>query len=271
MGDAAIYEDSLGANRSGRLSDAQQQELETGLRARHTGLTGLVSRRLDSRVEDVRAGVVESIEGAITKRERQKGFGGQEALPLRYEIYVANRDSGDQRFRCIGELWDRAPEAGYVRLYFLPRSRWAVNFEPIDGPAPDVSAAGFQGAAARFTEARKSGDEVGAAEAYAEVHAIEQAAAGPPPGAAPSEEPLERALIGSWRSAVMRLGLELREDGSFTAELPDGSRPEGRWSLEGSTLRADVPGAPIEAQAAVAGGRLVLTMDGQSLAFERAG
>lgn len=65
-----------------------------------------------------------------------------------------------------------------------------------------------------------------------------------------SDEPLERALLGSWRSSLMRLGITFAADGTLTAELPDGQRQEGRWSLQGEVLRAEVPGSPIDARLA---------------------
>lgn len=269
MGTGDLYEGALAANRNGRLSDAQQRQLEAGVRARHTGITGLVGRHFDSRLKDVEAGAVQSIEGAITKQTRQVDAGG--GLPgLRYYINVANRQDGVQRYRCIGELFEYAPEAGFVRLYFLPRSRWAVNVERIDGPAADATPADLERAAATFKEARHARDRVGQAEALAGLEAIKEAATGPPPSSVASSEPLGRALLGSWRSPLMRLGLELRDDGWFTAQLPDGSTHQGRWSLDGTRLSAQIPGSPIQADAAVLGGRLILTMDGQSLAFERA-
>lgn len=277
MSGEASFEEALDANRSGRLGDAQQARIESGVRARHNGISGRLAMRLDLRWIDVKAGRVESIDGAVTKKTEPLGFG--EAQPgTQYVIRVADRERGVKRFNAIGELWDLVPEAGFVRLYYLPRSRWAVNFEaidpPTDAPAAEATPEGLRSAAAAFTAARGSGDRVGQAEAFAAVHSIEEQVTGSATGAdgaAQEDAPLEQAIVGAWRSPLMRLGLELRADGTLVGELPDGSRHDGRWSLEGSRLSAELPGTPIEADAAVSGDRLTLTMDGQSLAFERAG
>src|SRR5581483_7989878 len=44
---------------------------------------------------------------------------------------------GDREFSCSSGLYEAAPEAGYVRLYYLPLSRHIASFEPLkDAPLP---------------------------------------------------------------------------------------------------------------------------------------
>ena len=60
--------EALDANRNGELSDDQRSELESGLDRKHSGLTGLIGRRLDPLADDVKTARVESIEGVATRR-----------------------------------------------------------------------------------------------------------------------------------------------------------------------------------------------------------
>lgn len=271
MGEALLYEQALEANRAGRLDDEQRREIEAGLRARHSGLTGLVSMRVDTRSRDLKAGVVESVEGAITKRTMTRASGESEPGTI-YMLELANRQDGVRRYRCIGELYELVPQNAFVRLYYLPRSRWAVNVERVDAPVPEATDENFRETIGRLGSARQSHDRVGQREAAAEMQAMADEASGVLDTAPPaSDEPLERALLGSWRSSLMRLGVTFAADGTLTAELPDGERHEGRWSLQGEVLHAEVPGSPIDAEARISGERLILSVDGQSLAFERAG
>jgi len=76
----------------------------------------------DAISEDVRAGRVESVEGAITKFERQ-GQGRAGGAPSYFF------DVKGKRLEAGRSAYFAAPEAGYVRVYFLPKSRRVVNLE----------------------------------------------------------------------------------------------------------------------------------------------
>src|SRR5437764_201795 len=66
---------------------------------------------------DARAGRVEHREGAIGKRRVGNGRARSS-----YFLVV-----GDRRFRVARSTYEAAPDAGYVRIYYLPRSRKLVN------------------------------------------------------------------------------------------------------------------------------------------------
>lgn len=129
MSGAVFSAEALDSNRNGQLSAGQRRELQAGLHRKHSGLTGLVGRAFDPLAKDLQAGRVESIEGAITKKPPQSLFGGTAPVAYRYRVLIANREAGNQEFRCSREFYEFAPDAGMVRLFYLPRSPWVVNLE----------------------------------------------------------------------------------------------------------------------------------------------
>lgn len=105
-------------------------------------ILGLALRRLSPLGRDVQAGRVCSIEGTITK---EVGTGFLYAItnlladahrtrePTSYRIWIADRELGSREFRSAKNIFEFAPAAGVVRLFYLPRSRWAVNLERVAG------------------------------------------------------------------------------------------------------------------------------------------
>jgi hypothetical protein len=85
--------------------------------------------RLRRKVRDVRAGLVTSLEGPISKRVAR---GGEADL---YYVTV-----GAKRFQTSDAKFASLPATGRVRLFVLPRSNEIVNFEPLDAAAEDPSA-----------------------------------------------------------------------------------------------------------------------------------
>lgn len=81
--------------------------------------------------------------------------------------------SVNREFRSPGDLYEFAPDAGIVRLLYLPRSRWAVNLERTPDARVDVAAEGVSRKLDRAAAAWTTHDKVGAAEARAEMAAIE--------------------------------------------------------------------------------------------------
>jgi len=79
---------------------------------------------------DVRRGEVVSVDGALLKRS-VRGSAIQGASPRpRYYFEVAG-----QTLEVMWEsAFNAAPQAGYVRVFYLPRSRKAVNLERLPGP-----------------------------------------------------------------------------------------------------------------------------------------
>src|SRR5215471_4223167 len=158
--------DALDANRRGELSDAQRRGLGNVARYRRrsqlqfagialvlavliggfaSSSVSIVSRGLvtlvclgiaavlvvrsvtgaDSLTRDLRDTRVESAEGAIGKRRHRAGRNA-----TNYFL-----DVGDQRFSITHGTYEFAPDAGFVRVYYLARSRKIVNLERLPNPA----------------------------------------------------------------------------------------------------------------------------------------
>src|SRR5258706_7332238 len=73
----------------------------------------------DAVARDLRAGRVQCTEGAAGKRRVGNGRARSS-----YFLQV-----NDRRFETSRAKYEAAPDAGYVRMYFLPRSRKIVNLE----------------------------------------------------------------------------------------------------------------------------------------------
>ena len=87
----------------------------------------LAASALDPLAADVREGRFETVQGAIGKRRTQiKGPAGG---CTRYYLNIAGRQL--QAYRSAYEV---APDAGYVRAYYLPRTRRLVNLERLPNP-----------------------------------------------------------------------------------------------------------------------------------------
>ncbi|HLY14736.1 MAG TPA: hypothetical protein VKR24_10320, partial [Candidatus Limnocylindrales bacterium] len=176
----------------------------------------------DSLSRDLGAGTVVSIDGAVLRSIRQ----GQRTEW--FQLQVAG-----QRFDVPRSVYNAAPEAGYVRVYYLPRSRKVVNLEVLPNKAVPAGLAADPQALAQVAFAGlKTHDPTQRAEAMAEMAALGQsfqagttAAATPPPAAA-GAPPLAEAIVGSWRSGP--IGVTFAADGSMTTKLPGGHDQAGR-------------------------------------------
>jgi hypothetical protein len=276
MTDLAGLVSSLDANRSGQLSEIQLSDLDALIKRRTKGLIGRALHSHDSLAKDVHDGKVESIDGAITKktiRYSDNSEGG--SAPPSHRIFVANRQVGNQEFRPPIDIFDSAPDAGMVRLFYLPRSRHVVNLELL--PDPPVEDPSFDGVkrvlTARF-KAWRAHDQVGGAEARAEMAAMEHkmesyvADSPPPPGQRLGPEALTEAIVGSWTSPF--LTVSFHSDGTLTGRLATGVEQQGRWSVDSDgRLHADVMGASQVTEATVADDELLLGIDGRWLKLRR--
>src|SRR4051812_33857753 len=92
----------------------------------------LVSPAFDPLAADVREGRVETVQGAIGKRRVQSTAPSGAA---RYYLTI-----GDRQLRTYRSAYDQAPDAGYVRAFYFPRTRRLVNLEHMY-PGPG----GYQG------------------------------------------------------------------------------------------------------------------------------
>jgi hypothetical protein len=155
----------LDANRAGRLTDQQRRgfgNLERGARKDRVafavicaGIAGLLAVsngtgpkteyrplfivafaagalvllwaglfQVDSLTRDLRAGSVASVEGAIGKDHRSSSSGS-------HSTTIHWLEMPGLRFEVGPDTYAAAPDAGYMRLFYLPRSHKVVNFEPL--------------------------------------------------------------------------------------------------------------------------------------------
>ncbi len=299
--------DALEANRQGRLTDAQRQGW-TGAERRWSGTVSLMALVLavagvlllvgvghtplptvvrllagaaclagagvlayvsvlggGQLARDLRDGRVESAEGAIARSRQGVNAGAQ---PDFYYLEVAGR-----RLRCGLAAYNAAPEAGIVRVYYLPRSRKVVNLERLpDGPLPAGALDDPSVLAREAAHALGSHDRTQRAEAMATFAALEDASSGPatPPADQGGTGPLAEAIVGGWHGLAMNLTFSA--DGTATGTLANGLAITGRWSVDGAgNLRLEGMGENMVTEAWVTGDALTLVMDGGRMSFRRVG
>ena len=276
MTDMAFSAGALDANRAGLLGPDQLRDLQAGARYRRKGLVGRLLHSGDAFAQDVASGQVAAVEGAITKKMVHVGFGGDSIAPPSYQIWVASRPAGNQLFKSDQAFFDSAPDSGLVRLFYLPQSKWAVNFEWLpDAPPPDGRLGGrAEQALLDWRSARRARDAVGEAEARAAMASISREAASylPENGVPPHEQlppaRLREAIIGDWESPF--LSISVRADGTLTATMGAGAAQAARWSVDAAgRVITDVMGASMAMDASIAGEVLTLVIDGQPLNLRR--
>jgi hypothetical protein len=222
----------------------------------------------DSMDADLRAGKVLSVEGAIAKRTVV--MHGRSTSSTTYYI-----DVDDKSMQAFRDQYEAAPDAGYVRVYYVPRSMRVVNLEELpDKPVPD----GAIKSPADVLKLAASGlvgfDEVKKAEARAEMAAISRQVgpqpANPPPASRRDPRPLAEAIVGAWSNGV--LTLTFNPDGTVKAVTAIGAQPrDGRWSVDAQgRLVGDVMGEHAAVEAWVAGDRLTIAQAGEAMSFQRA-
>lgn len=220
----------------------------------------------DALSRDLRHGQVQAADGAIGKRRgRHSGRSGRRTYWL---------EVGDGIYRVSGVGYDAAPDAGIVRVYFLPRSRRVVNLErlpdePLAAGISQRDVVASLGAAVR-SGSRREINEIRAqmAPVMDAVMAIRDEPAVPPAQDARDPRPLAQAIVGTWTSALMTVTFEA--DGAVSATLLGGMQRRGRWSVDGAgRLIADVTGQREGADAWVAGDELTIAAEGTALKFTR--
>lgn len=225
----------------------------------------------DALTRDLRQRQVQSVEGAIGKSR----IGGGRA-PDTFFL-----DVGDKRFKVAAATYRAAPEAGYVRLFFLPRSRKIVNLEVLPNPALETGAnpgdvvrgVSPQSILRTFSASVYAHNRRESNEARASLAALGDALdslftqSPAPPVGARDPRPLDEAIVGTWSNGFLTVAF--LADGSVTADTL-GRQERGRWSVDSNgRLRADVMGQQQAAEAWVAGDRLTISADGQGLTFTR--
>lgn len=222
----------------------------------------------DPLTNDLRGGTVASVEGAISKRTIMSSSRGSSST----SFYL---DVEHQRIHASRAAYDAAPEAGWVRLFYLPRSHHLVNFEHL----PDHAvAAGAMSSPADALKAVGSTlfahDEVARAEARAQMAAVGNAMkpvkADPTPPVSANRDPaaLRDGLVGEWASGMF--DVTFAPDGTLRLNMPMGPARSGSWSVdESGHLVSDVMGASEATDAWISGDVLTISMQGQALAFHR--
>jgi hypothetical protein len=232
----------------------------------------LVARALtggDKITADVRSGRVESIDGAIAKHvvHSESGQSSSESHFL---------DVGGKRFETGPHGYDAAPDMGYVRLFFLPRSHRVVNLQLISGPAaPDVTTMSTPELAQTLLGGLHAHGEVARAEARAQMAAMGtqlqaqlHADTTPPPGDQLDTRPLVQAIVGTWRNPIMTVSFAA--DGTGTQTMMNGRETSGQWSVDAQgQLHAQLMGQDQTAAAWIAGDTLTISIGTQALAFQR--
>lgn len=220
----------------------------------------------DALSRDLRHRQVQSADGAIGKRT-----GSYSARGARRTHWL---DVGDGTYRVSPSGYDAAPDAGIVRVYFLPRSRRVVNLERLPD-APFKGGITPHGVLATIGEALLSGNRREINEIRAQGALFFEAAkaardepVAPPAPSARDPHPLAQAIVGTWTSALMTVTFE--PDGTVIGTLFGGVHRRGRWSVDGAgRLIADVTGQREAANAWVAGNELTIAAEGTALRFTR--
>jgi hypothetical protein len=227
----------------------------------------LAAPAFDPLAADVREGRVETVQGAVGKRRAQSV--SRTAL-TRYYLNIAGCQLQTHR-----SAYDAAPDAGYVRAYYLPRTRRLVNLERLPDPplpsGPDEARDMF-GRMARAFVAR---NPVAFAEARANAAGLIDAAQ--ESKVEPSNAPTGRvagglvreAIVGRWTHPLVTV--TLAEDGTATVTTIAGVTQAGHWSVDShGRLLTDATGTMEPTDAALDGGRLTIQLDGGRLTFARA-
>lgn len=218
---------------------------------------------------DLRDRNVESVEGAIAKHTMSSS--GRSSTTWHYI------DVEGKRLQAFRDQYDAAPDAGWVRVYYLPHSHRVVNFERLpDKPLPPGALASPQQAMKAALGGMIGHGEVGRAEAMAQMQAIGDAMrakvegdATPPPAADRDPRPLTQAIVGSWSNGLITV--EFQPDGNASTTLPGGRRQDGRWSVDANgKLVADVMGHTQAVDAWVTADGLTISEGGQAMTFTRA-
>jgi len=217
----------------------------------------------DALTRDLRNPRVGSVEGAVGRR-RTPG-----ARTTRATYYI---EVGDASFRIGRSTYEAMPEAGFVRLYYLPLSRHVVNIEQLpDAPVPPGVT--VRDMAASLKTAVGFGNQREVNEARAGIagigHAMEATftPSAPPSADARDPRPLSEAIVGSWSNAM--ISVTFSTDGTFAARV-FGTARNGRWSVDADgRLHADLMGREGSVDAFVAGDQLTVTFEERGVTLTR--
>lgn len=226
----------------------------------------LAAPAFDPLAADVRDGRVATVQGAIGKRRRQSTAPTRLA---RYYLVVA-----ECQLKTFRSAYEAAPDAGYVRAYYLPRTRRLVNLDRLPNPplpaGPDEAREMFS----RMAHAFVTRDPITFAEAGARAAGLLDAARESivEPPVAPSGRVavvlVREALVGRWTHPLVTV--TLAEDGTATVTTILGATQSGRWSVDGGRLLTDATGTMETTDAVLDGDRLTIQFEGRRLTLTRA-
>ncbi len=224
----------------------------------------------DSLGQDLRAGQVQSLESAMEKHTFTT-HGRRGASVTSHFL-----DVGDRHFEVPPAVYAAAPQAGMVRVFFLPRCHKVLNFELLgDAPLPagtlDAPVETLKTVLRDLRTTRGSEHHVAAAELAALGHAMEverTRAATAPPADQRDPRPLAEAIVGTWQAGPMAISFAV--DGTMETKAPAGRSRQGHWSVDGDGhLRADGMGHEQAVEAWVAADMLTIAADGQGIKLRR--
>jgi hypothetical protein len=220
---------------------------------------------------DMKAGTIETVEGAIGKHMRKLTQGNDSMN--NYFLEVDGRS-----FEVDKNGYDASPEAGWVRAYVLPTCHRVVNLEILpDKQVEDgLSSDGARAMAnARLIAAIEAKDLKAVNEARAGIAAMTNLMAAeltkaivPPAPEKLDPRPLVEAVVGTWTMGPV--SMTFRSDGSMASTLPGGRRQVGKWSVDKhGKLLSSATGEKVGADAWVAGDVLTIADGERGLTFKR--
>src|SRR5947209_4540990 len=169
----------------------------------------------DKLARDLRNPRVESLEGPISRRVRQVG---SSTSGESHYLTVAGR-----QFEVGRRAYAAAPDAGFVRIYFLSISGHVVNLENLpdrslaDGTTPQAMAQEYK--QALHSHDRAQIDEV-RAEMAGTAHAFQAAFSenvAPPPEESRDQRPLAEAIQGRWSNGPITA--DFSQNGTFSITI----------------------------------------------------
>lgn len=240
-------------------------------------LYGLVA--VNSLTRDLGEGRVASLEGAIGRHT-------EHSHSDRSDTTFYYLDVADEHFMVGRAEFDAAERPGWVRLYFLPRSRKVVNMErlpdrsvpsTINPFAAGAGPQGITGALGMIGQAMFHPNSERTNEIRAEMSALghqmqaqaAQAAVPPAPGAR-DPRPLAEAILGTWQMGPATV--TFLPDGTVSASGLGAPARTGHWAVEpDGTLRSDATGQAQTGNAWVVGDTLTISDGHQGLQLRRVG
>jgi hypothetical protein len=215
----------------------------------------------DPVTRDARAGRVASAEGAI--RKWTETTHGRSSSTTSHYAQVDN-----VRVEMSQPSYQDVPDAGIVRIFYLPNSHRLVNFEQLaDRPLPDGALTD-----PHFALKAMAASIFGSADAHAEIAAMEHVVQAQvktsltPPAA--GTKPLGDTLPGTWTNPMMSVTFGV--DGSVSALLPGGMKRSGHWSVDSSGhLITDLMGRQGSLEAWITGEELTVELGGQGVMLHR--